>query len=114
MSYQERNLWLVGRCPRQVLAFDVFDGNSCEERSKQRRREVEAANPFRVEVAKETKRSNVSDANGGLRDWRGFFGQPTHEEVSHLNFGKLGDIRIHAQELRNQFAHLLNRGSSLE
>ena len=75
---------------------------------------MEANNSSLAEVAEEIKRINVSCANGGLRDWKGFFGQPTHEEVSHLNFGKLGHIRIHAQELRNQFAHLLNRGSSLE
>ena len=75
---------------------------------------MEAANPFRVEVTKETKRSPVRDANGCLRDSKGCFGKQVPEEVSHLNFGKLGDIRIHAQGLRNQFAHLLNRGSSLE
>jgi hypothetical protein len=40
--------------------------------------------------------------------------QPTAEEISRLTFAKLRDLRIHTQELRNQFAHLLNRGSSLE
>jgi hypothetical protein len=40
--------------------------------------------------------------------------QPTPEEVSRLTFAKLRDLRIHAQELRNRFARLLNRGSSLE
>ena len=74
---------------------------------------MEATNPSRAEGAEETKRNSVSDANGGLRDSKGF-GQPTAEEVSRLTFGKLRDIRIHAQELRNRFAHLLNRGSSLE
>ncbi|HEX6729930.1 MAG TPA: hypothetical protein VF074_07955, partial [Pyrinomonadaceae bacterium] len=39
--------------------------------------------------------------------------QPTAAEVSGLTFG-LCDSRIHAQELSNQFARLLNRGSSLE
>jgi len=42
------------------------------------------------------------------------YGQPTAEEISRLTFAKLRDIRFHAQELRNQFARLLNRGSSLE
>jgi hypothetical protein len=42
------------------------------------------------------------------------YGQPTAEEISRLTFAKLRDIRIHAQELRNRFARLLNRGSSLE
>jgi hypothetical protein len=73
---------------------------------------VEAASTFRIELAKET--SPVTDASGGQRDTKGVFGQPTAEEVSRLSFGNLRDIRIHAQELRNQFAHLLNRGSSLE
>ena len=40
--------------------------------------------------------------------------QPTAEEISRLTFAKLRDIRIHTQELRNRFARLLNRGSSLE
>ena len=73
---------------------------------------MEAASTFRIELAKET--SPVSDASDGRQDSKGFFGQPTAEEVSRLSSGKLRDIRIHAQELRNQFAHLLNRGSSLE
>lgn len=75
---------------------------------------MKATNPSRAEVAEKTKRRNVSDANGGRRDSKGFFGQPTAEEVSRLTFGKLRDIRIHTQELRNEFAHLLNRGSPLE
>lgn len=75
---------------------------------------METVNPFRVEVAKETQRSPVRGANGCRRDSKAVFGQPTPEEVSHLNFGKLGEIRIYAPELPNHFAHLLNRGSSLE
>ena len=75
---------------------------------------MEATNPSRAEVAEETKRSNVSDANGGPRDSEGLFGKQEPEDVSQLTGGKLRDIRIHAQELRNQFSHLLNRGSSLE
>jgi hypothetical protein len=75
---------------------------------------MEANNSSRTEVAEGTKRSNVSDANGRLQDPKGFFGQPTVEEVSRLTFGSLPDIPTHAQELRNQFAHLLNRGSSLD
>ncbi len=75
---------------------------------------MEATNPIRVEVVKDTKRRNVSDAKGGLRDSKRFFGKQAPEEVPRLDFGQLRDIRVHAQELRNQFAHLLNRGSSLE
>ena len=40
--------------------------------------------------------------------------QPTAAEVSRLAFDKLRDARIRTQELSNQFARLLNRGSSLE
>lgn len=42
------------------------------------------------------------------------FRQPTAAEVSILTFYKLRYARSHAQELRNEFARLLNRGSSLE
>ena len=75
---------------------------------------MEAANPSRAEVAEETKQRHVNDANGARRDLKKVFGQPTAAEVSSLTLGSLLDIRIHAQELRNHFAHLLNRGSSLE
>ena len=44
----------------------------------------------------------------------GTFRQPTAAEVSMLTFSKLRDARRHAQELSNEFARLLNRGSSLE
>jgi hypothetical protein len=76
--------------------------------------EVEAANPSRAEVAERTKPGDINDANGALRDSKKVFRQPTATEVSSLTFGSLPEVRIHSQELRNQFAHLLNRGSSLE
>jgi hypothetical protein len=76
--------------------------------------EVEAADPSRAEVAKGTKPGDINDANGTLRGLKKVFRQPTATEVSSLTFGGLPDVRIHAPELRNQFAHLLNRGSSLE
>ena len=44
----------------------------------------------------------------------GTFRQPTAAEVSMLTFSKLRDARRHAQDLSNEFARLLNRGSSLE
>ena len=40
--------------------------------------------------------------------------QPTAAELSILTFSKLRNARSHAQELSNEFARLLNRGSSLE
>ena len=42
------------------------------------------------------------------------FRQPTAAEVSILTFWKLRYARSRAQELSNEFARLLNRGSSLE
>jgi len=42
------------------------------------------------------------------------FRQPTAAEVSLLTFSKLRYARSRAQELSNEFARLLNRGSSLE
>jgi hypothetical protein len=42
------------------------------------------------------------------------FRQPTAAEVSIHTFWKLRYARSHAQELNNEFARLLNRGSSLE
>ena len=44
----------------------------------------------------------------------GSFRQPTAAEVSILTNWKLRYARSHAQELSNEFARLLNRGSSLE
>jgi hypothetical protein len=44
----------------------------------------------------------------------GTFRQPTAAEVSILTFSKLRYARSRAQELSNEFARLLNRGSSLE
>ena len=44
----------------------------------------------------------------------GSFRQPTEAEISILAFWKGRYARSHAQELSNEFARLLNRGSSLE
>lgn len=70
---------------------------------------METINPFSVELAKETKVTALFD-----KDPKVVFVEPTAEELSRVTFAKLRDIRIHTQELRNRFARLLNRGSSLE
>lgn len=44
----------------------------------------------------------------------GTFRQPTSAEVSILIFPKSRDAQSQAQGLTNEFARLLNRGSSLE
>ena len=75
---------------------------------------METNNSCRVEVAEEMKPSFVREADGCLENPNGSFQQPTAEEVSRLIFAKLRDLRVHDQDARNHFAHLLNRGSSLE
>jgi hypothetical protein len=67
---------------------------------------VEVVSPLRV---KSLEATGIRDAGS-----KAPFGQPTAAEVSRLTFAKLRDIRVHTQELRNRFARLLNRGSSLE
>jgi len=67
---------------------------------------VETLNPIAAEALKETKVRDTAAKAGG--------GQPTAADISQLTFAKLRDLRVHAQELRNRFARLLNRGSSLE
>jgi hypothetical protein len=67
---------------------------------------VENLNPFAAEALKETMVRDAPAKAGG--------GQPTAAEISQLTFAKLRDLRVHTQELRNRFARLLNRGSSLE
>jgi len=67
---------------------------------------VETLNPIAAEALKETKVRDMAAKAGG--------GQPTAADISQLTFAKLRDLRVHAQELRNRFARLLNRGSSLE
>ena len=71
--------------------------------------DVERINPFPVLLVNEIKGSPAS-----APVTKAVCGQPTPEEITRLTFAKLRDIRVHTQELRNRFARLLNRGSSLE
>jgi hypothetical protein len=53
-------------------------------------------------------------ADSLVEDAQRLFSQPTATEMSRLIYG-LRDLRVGVQEeARNDFAHLLNRGSSLE
>jgi hypothetical protein len=70
---------------------------------------VEVINSSWIDVVKGNREVIVKDSGQGAPP-----GQPTPEEISRLTFAKLRDLRIHTQELRNQFARLLNRGSPLE
>ena len=67
---------------------------------------METINPLRVELL---KAANEKEAGA-----KAACSPPTAEEIARLTFAALRDIRIHTQELRNRFAGLLNRGSSLE
>ncbi len=67
---------------------------------------METLNPFAAEALKETRVKDAPVKAGG--------DQPTAEEISQLTFAQLRNLRVHSQELRNRFARLLNRGSSLE
>lgn len=76
--------------------------------------QVEATNPLHVDAAQTARPGSLEDVSKDRQYPKGRFRLPTAEELSGLTFGPLHEIRIHAQELRNQFANLLNRGSSLE
>ncbi len=69
--------------------------------------------PAGAEVADDPQRNPVTDVEGCLQP-KGFLRQPTAEEMSRLALSKLRDLGRYSQQARNQFAHLLNCGSSLE
>jgi len=75
---------------------------------------MEAASALGVEATGESLRSFLNQLDGSLKNRKVRFAQPTAEEVARLTFGKYRDFHIHAQEGRNRFARLLNRGSSQE
>ena len=70
---------------------------------------MEVINRSCTDVAEEHKEITIREPRSQAKP-----SPPTAEEISRLTFAKLRDLRIHAQELRNQFARLLNRGSPLE
>jgi hypothetical protein len=70
---------------------------------------VEITNTFFAEKH-QPPREGLAEVPGA----EGAFTQPTAAEVSLLTFSQLRDDRSHTQELSNEFARLLNRGSSLE
>jgi hypothetical protein len=75
---------------------------------------VEVNKLSRAGVAEEMEPIFAKEADGRLEDPKASFRQPTPADISRLVFAKLRDLRVHAQEARNHFAHLLNRGSSME
>ena len=79
------------------------------EESWRRESKVEITNTLNAEEDQHPQLSLVeSEAAEGI------FRQPTEAELSIPTFFKLRQAHIHAQELSNEFARLLNRGSSLE
>jgi hypothetical protein len=78
------------------------------EESKARESEVEITNPLYAENQQAPVRVMKFKAP------QGSFRQPTAAELSVLTFWKLRYARSREQELNNEFARLLNRGSSLE
>ena len=72
---------------------------------------MEITNTLNAEKEQEQQpQQSLVEAEAAERDFK----QPTEAEVSILTFSKLRCDRNHAQELSNEFASLLNRGSSLE
>ena len=60
-------------------------------------------------------KDGTEPADSFVQDAQKLFRQPTAPEMSRLTDGQLRDLRARVQEeVRNDIAHLLNRGSSLE
>ena len=80
-------------------------------------REEHKAIESKVEITNTLNAEKDQQPQPGLVDFQvaeGSFKQPTAAELSILTFWKSRYARSHEQELRNEFARLLNRGSSLE
>jgi hypothetical protein len=77
----------------------------------------ESRRESKVEITNSSSAEKDRQPQQGLMKFQaaeGSFRQPTSAEISVLTFCKLRYARSHAQELSNEFARLLNRGSSLE
>ena len=99
-SLRVRRQIYSGRLPQPVVVDNVYDRTSDV---------AEVYNDSRpVMVKKAGPEVNSSCPYG---DAQRLFRQPTASEVSRLTYG-LRDLRVGVQEeARNDFAHLLNRGS---
>jgi hypothetical protein len=95
---------------RPLLSELLYDRTNLKrEESKAIESKVEITNTLNAEKDQHTQLSLVD-----LQAAEGSFRQPTAAEVSILTFCKLRYACSRAQELSNEFARLLNRGSSLE
>jgi hypothetical protein len=93
-----------------VLSESLYDSYHLKGEEKQARESnVEITSTLNAE-----KDQHTQLGLGGFQAAEGSFRQPTPAELSILTFWKLRYARSRAQELSNEFARLLNRGSSLE
>lgn len=94
-------------------------------RAQTRSRNCDTIEPSEKREARDSKVETTNTLNAGKDQQpqlsvvkrqaaEGSFRQPTAAELFNLTFWKLCDARNRAQELSNEFARLLNRGSSLE
>jgi len=94
---------------RPLLSELLYDRTNLKrEESKAIESKVEITNTLNVE--KDQPQLSLVE----LQAAKGSFRQPTPAELSILAFWKLRYARSRAQELSNEFARLLNRGSPLE
>ena len=95
---------------RPLLSELLYDLNHLKRRGKQAREsKVKITNTLNAEKDPQPQLS-LAKVQAAEETFR----QPTAAEVSILTFSKLRNARHHEQELSNEFARLLNRGSSLE
>ena len=93
---------------RPLLSELLYDRTNLKrEENKAIESKVEITNTSNAEKDQHTQLVDFQAAEGSFR-------QPTAAEVSVLTFWKLRYARSRTQELSNEFARLLNRGSSLE
>ena len=97
------------------LSTDVCSRNCYTFESSEKKRK--AGDRVKVEIANTIYAQKDQQQQLGLVESHaaeGSFRQPTAAEVSILTLSQLRYARSRAQELSNEFARLLNRGSSLE
>jgi hypothetical protein len=94
---------------RPLLSELLYDLNHLRERKQATESKVEITDTLDVENDQQPPLSRIE-----IQAPEGSFRQPTAAELSTLTFQELRHARTRAQELSNEFARLLNRGSSLE
>ena len=104
----EVTTYMCVRAQTPNLAIVIRFGASEKRESRARESKVEITNTSYAE--KDQSQLSLVEGQPAERIFR----QPTAAEVSILTFCKLRYARSRAQELSNEFARLLNRGSSLE